>query len=71
MMILLATGVSIAKLYKNKHKDKNYVLHYIIIGKFCLYLFLIILNIIGIMMDKIVLAIINATLLMVSLLIFF
>lgn len=52
MMILPATGVSVAKIYKNSKSDENIVFHYILISNFCLYLFFIILGAIGLISSK-------------------
>lgn len=57
MMVLPASGVAIAKVYKNKENDKNLIFHYIIIGNFCLYLCLVILRILGILSDNVLLSI--------------
>ncbi|MGO1042563.1 CPBP family intramembrane glutamic endopeptidase [Clostridioides difficile] len=57
MMVLPASGVAIAKVYKNKENDKNLIFHYIIICNFCLYLCLVILRVLGILSDNVLLSI--------------
>ncbi|MBA4509421.1 MULTISPECIES: CPBP family intramembrane glutamic endopeptidase [Clostridium] len=71
MMLVPATGVAFAKELKNKNKNPTHVLHYLLIGNFCLFLCMMILRILGIVSDDAINALIGLVTPLISIIVLF
>ncbi|NFS24421.1 CPBP family intramembrane metalloprotease [Clostridium sporogenes] len=71
MMLVPATGVAFAKELNQKNENPAHVLHYLLIGNFCLFLCMIILRIFGIASDDAINALIGLVTPLISIIILF